>query len=94
MPDRIYERTDAGMKALDDSSPVLGAETRGVLGLVKTRTHADVVRAGVRHYPVQRVAEILAELEKRGLVKSVPATSEHDLDFTGGFKPAGLAAAK
>jgi hypothetical protein len=85
MPDRIYERTEAGMKALDDPGSALRAETRGVLGLVKTRTHSDLVRAGVRHYPVQRVAEALAELEKLGFIKSVPSTSEHDLDFTGGY---------
>ena len=93
MPDRIYERTEAGMKALEDPKSALRAETRGVLGVVKTRTHADLVRDGVRHYPVQRVAEALAELEKLGFVKSVPATSDHDLDFTGGYKPLGLAAA-
>ena len=88
MPDRIYERTAVGTKALDDPRSALRAEIRGVLGLVKSRTHADLVRAGVRHYPVQRVAEALAELEKLGFIKSVPATSEHDLDFTGGFDPA------
>lgn len=93
MPDRIYERTDAGLKALDDSGSTLRAETRGVLDLVKTGTHADLVRACMRHYPEQRVADALAELESLGFVKSVPATAEHDLDFTGNFSLAELAAA-
>jgi len=91
MPDRIYERTEAGMKALDDPRSALRAELRGMLGLVKTRTHADLVRAAVRRFPARRVAEVLAELEKLGFVKSVPATAEHDLDFTGGFNPVGPA---
>lgn len=93
MPDRIYERTEAGLKALEDSSSALRAETRRVLGLVKTGTHADMVRAGMRHYPDQRVAEALGELERLGFITSVLATSEHDLDFTGSFNLAELAAA-
>jgi hypothetical protein len=93
MPDRIYERTEAGLKALDESSSVLRAETRWVLGLIKAGTHADMVRAGMRHYTEQRVAQVLAELESLGFVTSVPATSEHNLDFTGNFSLAELAAA-
>jgi hypothetical protein len=93
MPDRIYERTEAGLKALDDSSSALRAETRWVLALVKTGTHADLVRSGMRHYPEQRVADMLAELESLGFIKSVPATSDHNLDFTGNFSLAELAAA-
>jgi hypothetical protein len=87
IPDRIYERTEAGLKALLDPDSALRAETRGVLGLVKTRTHADLVRVGTRNYPAQRISEALAELEKLGFIKSFPATSEHDLDFTGGYAP-------
>jgi hypothetical protein len=93
MPDRIYERTEAGLKALNGSSSALRAESRWALGLVDTGTHADTVRAGMRHYPEQRVAEALAELESLGFIKSVPATSQHDLDFTGSFSLAELAAA-
>jgi hypothetical protein len=93
MPDRIYERTEAGMRALDDSSSALRAETRRVLGLVKTETHADTLRAGVRSYPERQVAEVLAELERLGFIKSVPATAHNDLDFTGSFSLAELAAA-
>jgi len=87
IPDRIYERTEAGLKALLDPGPALPAEMRSVLSLVKTRTHADVVSAGTRNYPPRRVAEALAELEKLGFVRSSPATAEHDLDFTGGYAP-------
>ena len=87
IPDRIYERTAAGLKALLDPGSELRAETRAVLELVKSRTHADLVRSGTRSYPAQRVAEALAELEKLGFIKSSPATSDHDLDFTGGYAP-------
>jgi hypothetical protein len=93
IPDRIYERTEAGLKALDDPSAALRAECRWVLGLVKTGTHTDMVRAGMRRYPDQRVAEVLAELESLGFIKSVPASSDSDLDFTGNFNLAELAAA-
>jgi len=93
MPDRIYQRTEAGLKALDDSSSVLRPEARWALGLVKSGTHADTVRAGMRHYPEQRVVDVLADLESRGFIKSVPASAEHNLDFTGNFSLAELAAA-
>ena len=92
MPDRIYERTEAGMKALEDPSSALRVEILEVLGMLKTRMHADLVRAGARRYPVQRVAEALAELEKLGFIKSVPATSAHDLDFTGSYAVPAFAA--
>jgi len=87
IPDRIYERTEAGLKALLDPGSALATEMRSVLSLVKTRTHADVVSAGTRNYPARRVSEALAELEKSGFIKSSPSTAEHDLDFTGGYAP-------
>jgi hypothetical protein len=93
MPDRIYERTEAGLKALDDASPALRPETRWVLRLVTSGTHADLVRGRLRNYPDERIAEMLTELESLGFIQSVPATPDHNLDFTDSFSLAELAAA-
>ena len=88
--DRIYQRTEAGLRALDSSSSSLRAETRWLLGLIKVDTHAALLRAGMRRYPDQRIAELLDELEKQGYIESAAATREHDLDFTGTLSLAAL----
>ena len=88
--DRIYQRTEAGLKALESSSPSLRAETRWLLGLIKADTHAALLRAGMRRYPDERIAELLDELEKQGFIESAAATREHDLDFTGTLSLAAL----
>jgi hypothetical protein len=61
--------------------------------LINAETHADVAGAGMRGYTKNRIAELLAELENLGFVASAPATTQHDLDFTGTFSLAALAAA-
>jgi hypothetical protein len=92
--DRIYQRTDSGHQALSVTSTALRAETSWVLGLIKTGTHADVVRHGMpRRYSDDRIAELLAELERLGFIESVAGTTESDLDFTGTFSLAALSAA-
>jgi hypothetical protein len=92
--DRIYDRTEAGQKALDDStSSKLRAETRWMLGLVSAGTHAHEIRRGMRRYPDERIAELLMELESLGLISSVQGSTHHNLDFTGSFSIAELAAA-
>jgi hypothetical protein len=92
--DRIYDRTEAGQKALDDSaSTKLRAETRWMLGLVSAGTHAHEVRRGMRRYPDERIAELLTELEALGFIHSVAGGTHHNLDFTGSFSLAELAAA-
>ena len=77
---RIYERTDAGASALD--TPELRAESRWLLGLIRSGTHAETIRAGMRRYSDERIMELLTELEALQLVTSVAAKEEHDLDFT------------
>jgi hypothetical protein len=80
---RIYERTETGLHALDSVGPGLRAESRWLLGLIKSGgTHAETIRAGMRRYSDERIMELLTELEALQLVKSAAATSEHDLDFT------------
>jgi hypothetical protein len=91
--DRIYDRTDQGLKALDGSVTALRAESKWLLGLITSGTHAETIRTGMRRYTDERLAELLTELESLQLVKSVPATSAHNLDFTGSFSLAELSAA-
>ena len=91
--DRIYDRTEAGLKALDGSSAALRAESSWLLGLITSGTHAETIRTGMRRYTDERIAELLTELEALQLVKSVAATKEHNLDFTGSFSLAELQAA-
>ena len=78
-PDRIYERTAAGQKALEAGGSSLRAEMFWVLGLIKTKTHADEVRRSMpNRYSVDRIAELLSDLEKLGFIESVTATTEHN----------------
>ena len=86
---RIYERT-----ALEAPAAGLRAESRWLLGLITSGTHAETIRAGMRRYSDERIAELLTELEALQLVKSTAASTEHDLDFTGSFSLAALRAAQ
>jgi hypothetical protein len=85
---RIYERTDL-------ETPVTGlrAESRWLLSLIRTCTHAETIRAGMGRYTDERIAELLTELEALELVRSVTATADHDLDFTGSLSLGALRAA-
>jgi hypothetical protein len=89
---RIYERTDAGVSALE--APGLRAESRWLLGLIKSGTHAETIRLGMRRYSDERIMELLMELEALALVTSVAAKEEHDLDFTGSLSLGALRAAQ
>jgi hypothetical protein len=85
--DRIYERT-----ALEVPGG-LRAESRWLLGLIASGTHAATIRAAMRRYTDERIAELLTELEALQLVRSVAASVEHDLDFTGALSLGALRAA-
>jgi hypothetical protein len=85
---RIYQRT-----GVDTPASGLRAESRWLLGLIGERTHAETIRAGMRRYSDERIAELLTELEALQLVKSVAAGADHDLDFTGSLSIAALKAA-
>jgi hypothetical protein len=85
--DRIYERTAA------EAPAGLRAESRWLLGLITSGTHAATIRAGMGRYTEERIAELLTELEALELVRSVTATKEHDLDFTGSLSLGALRAA-
>jgi hypothetical protein len=87
--DRIYERTAR-------EAPVAGlrAESRWLLGLIHSGTHAATIRAGMGRYSDERIAELLTELEALQLVTSKAASAEHDLDFTGSLSLSALRAAQ
>lgn len=80
--ERVYRRTESGARAWQSEDPKLSAEHRQILGLLRDETHWDELRKMLRrHADYQR----LAELEAEGLIVSVAAAAEHDLDFTGSF---------
>jgi len=68
-------------------------EYRRVLELVGTGTHAAVISACLRSHPYEQVLEWLTRLEQVGLLESVPQAGADDLDFSGNFNRAALAAA-
>ena len=83
--DRIYQRTDAGQKAWESHDPALPPEQRRILGLINGETHSDLLQNRLRHFSVAQILDWLAQLERQGLLQSVPGAVEHDLDFTGNF---------
>ena len=88
--DRIYQRTEAGEKAWESRDPGVPAEQRRILGLINGETHSDLLQKRLPHYSAAKISDWLAELEKQGLLQSVPGAVEHDLDFTGNFTAAEL----
>lgn len=93
--ERIYRRTEAGRLAL--TTAVVGVaegEYRRILGLINGETHFEVIRTLLPEYADAEICQWLNELEGRGLITSVHATTEHDLDFTGSFNIGSLLAAK
>ncbi|HUJ85756.1 MAG TPA: hypothetical protein VLX30_02765 [Burkholderiales bacterium] len=84
--DKVYRRTEAGLKAWQNENPGLSAECRRILGLVVDETHSDSIRAGLRRYSDAQIDNWLAQLETLRLLESSPAAADRDLDFTGNFK--------
>ena len=82
--DCIYRRTVAGQSVWQSDAP-LAAPLRRILGLIEAETHAHVLRRLLRHHLESTIAEWLSQLEKLGLLETLPSHLEHDLDFTGGF---------
>jgi DNA-binding MarR family transcriptional regulator len=83
--DRIYQRTEAGQKAWESRDPDVPAEQCRILGLINGETHSDLLQKRLGHYPSGQISGWLDQLEKRGLLQSVPGAVEHNLDFTGNF---------
>jgi hypothetical protein len=91
---RLYSRTEAGTKAWDAQSARVPLDFRRVLGL--TGKHSDPKDLGAKlGWSEAAVIEVLKELEKGGMVKSVDAEpSASELDFTDSFNIADIQAAQ
>jgi hypothetical protein len=84
--DKVYRRTEAGLKAWQNENPGLSAECRRILGLVVDETHSDSIRGGLRRYSDAQIDNWLAQLETLRLLESSPVAADRDLDFTANFK--------
>jgi len=83
---RLYSLTEAGRRAWDSQSGKVPLDYRKVLGLVVPDTDPRDLCAKLG-WSESETREILRELERGGLVKSVGASrSKDDLDFTGSFR--------
>src|SRR5437879_12810571 len=89
----IFRSTEAGSAAFEDQNSGLPTHYRRILRATAAETHSDVLRAVLRCYSETQIVQWLAELLTLGLLESVPDGAEPDLDFTGGFQLAELAAA-
>jgi hypothetical protein len=84
--DRIYRRTEAGHKALMESTVgIAGGEYRRILDLLADDMHFDALRAAMPQYADGVISRWLRELEGRGLLESSAGQAAQDLDFTGTF---------
>ncbi|TMH81660.1 MAG: hypothetical protein E6H47_14775 [Betaproteobacteria bacterium] len=90
---RIFRRTKAGNAAFEDRHSGLPAHYRRILCAIAAETHSVVLRAVLPCYSETQIVQWLAELLTLGLLESVPDGAEPDLDFTGRFQVAELAAA-
>lgn len=93
---RLYSLTDAGRRAFEAQSSKVPLDSRRVLGLIKPDTDPQDLRARLG-WSEAAVNEILQELERGGLVKSIGASTSPDapdLDFTGNFNIADIQAAQ
>jgi hypothetical protein len=80
---RLYSLTDAGRKVWDAQSDRVPLDYRRVLGLVGVETDPQHLCARLG-WSQAAVEEILKELERARLVKSIGAgSSDDELDFTG-----------
>jgi hypothetical protein len=83
--DCIYRRTAAGQSAWESGAP-LPTPLRHVLAVIEADTHSNVLRRLLRQHTERALLDWLSQLEKLGLVQSLPSHLEHDLDFTGSFE--------
>ena len=91
--ERIYRRTEEGVRAYESPSRTLPTHHRSILGLIESDTHSDLIRTTLRRrYPEEKIREWLEELQVLGFLESEPVTATHDLDFTGGLSIAALRA--
>lgn len=91
---RLYSLTEAGRKAWDSQNERVPLDLRRVLGLVGEDTDPKDLSRKLG-WSEAAVEEILKELEKGRMVKSIGAGSEASaLDFTDSFNIADIQAAQ
>lgn len=83
--DRIYRRTEAGLKALQNPKSGLPAAYRRILGLIEGETHSDAVRGGMCPCSNRQVFDWLDEIETLGFAELASFTSSPGPDTTGNF---------
>jgi hypothetical protein len=90
--ERIYRRTKEGDKAWQTQDRDVPIEYRRMLEVIGRGVHGAVLRTSLKGYSEQHIAELLANLERLGVIESAPAGDKDDLDFTGRFKIAEIRA--
>ena len=88
--ERLYLLTEAGKAAWQQQDSRVPVEYRRLLGLIKTETHPDCLRTRLGRYSEADVIDLLDELVERGLLRTVEAKANPDLDFTSNFNFADL----
>lgn len=88
--ERLYLLTEAGKNAWQQQDPRVPVEYRRLLGLIKTETHPDSLRARLGRYSEADVIDLLDELVQRGLLRMLDADASRDLDFASHFNFADL----
>ena len=94
---RLYTLTEAGRRAFEAQSSKVPLDSRRVLGLIKPETDPRELRRKLG-WSEDALTEILEEMERGGLVKSIgasaaPEAEAPDLDFTDSLKLADIQAA-
>ena len=92
---QLYRRTEAGKLAWQRQDASVPLEYRRVLGLIhEAEVTLDSLRVPLARYPEAGLQHLLEEMVGQGLLEAVPASEQHDLDFTGDFKVADLKKAR
>jgi hypothetical protein len=82
MGDCIYRRTAAGNSAWDEGAP-LPPPLRRLLGLIESDVHSKMLAKLLRQHTETSIKEWAGQLQRLGLIESLPVLEQHDLDFTG-----------
>lgn len=82
--DRVYRRTEAGLRALESEKSV-PIWYRRILRLIDGETPSDAVLGNMYPYVSRQILEWLDELETLGFTELVAFTSSPSPDTTGNF---------
>lgn len=82
--DRVYRRTEAGLRAIDSQKSV-PIWYRRILSLIEGDTPSDAVLGNMYPYASGQILDWLDELETLGFTELVAFTSSPSPDTTGNF---------